>query len=60
MAPCGENGEFHILVTWAPVFRGRIELTLTSVLCGERFCHQRYLARIYLDGQELPNPEEGV
>lgn len=58
--PCGENGEFHTLVIWAPGFRGRIELTLTSVLCGERFCHQRYLASICLDGQELPNPEEGV
>lgn len=42
--PCGEDGEFHTLVTFAPGFRQPIHLVLTQVECGERFCHQRYQA----------------
>jgi diphthamide synthase (EF-2-diphthine--ammonia ligase) len=44
--PCGENGEFHTLVTDAPCFlSGALELELTYLELGERFCHQRYRAR---------------
>ncbi|MBF4334453.1 ATPase [Vibrio anguillarum] len=44
--PCGENGEFHTLVTDAPCFLGgTLELELTHLQLGERFCHQRYRAR---------------
>ncbi len=43
--PCGENGEFHTLVTSAPSFQGHIELTKLAVDKGERFSHQRYLAK---------------
>ncbi|EME3971973.1 adenine nucleotide alpha hydrolase [Vibrio fluvialis] len=44
--PCGEDGEFHTLVTFAPGFRQSIQLTLTHVQRGERFCHQRYQASL--------------
>jgi uncharacterized protein (TIGR00290 family) len=42
--PCGENGEFHTLVTSTPSFRGHIKLTKRDVEIGERFSHQRYHA----------------
>ncbi|HCG9584089.1 TPA: ATPase [Vibrio parahaemolyticus] len=43
--PCGENGEFHTLVTSTPSFQGHIELTMLAVETGERFSHQRYQAK---------------
>ncbi|CAM3105020.1 ATPase [Vibrio mytili] len=43
--PCGENGEFHTLVTSAPSFQGHIELITLNVETGERFSHQRYHAK---------------
>lgn len=43
--PCGENGEFHTLVTETASFNGKISLTLTHVETGERFSHQRYIAK---------------
>ncbi|ELA8132528.1 adenine nucleotide alpha hydrolase [Vibrio parahaemolyticus] len=43
--PCGENGEFHTLVTSTPSFQGYIELTKLEVEIGERFSHQRYRAK---------------
>ncbi|UTZ35985.1 adenine nucleotide alpha hydrolase [Vibrio campbellii] len=43
--PCGENGEFHTLVTSTPSFQGNIELTMLEVEIGERFSHQRYQAK---------------
>ena len=43
--PCGENGEFHTLVTSTPSFQGHIELTMLEVQIGERFSHQRYQAK---------------
>ncbi len=43
--PCGENGEFHTLVTSTPSFQGHIELTMLEVETGERFSHQRYQAK---------------
>lgn len=43
--PCGENGEFHTLVTSTPSFQGHIELTKLEVEIGERFSHQRYHAK---------------
>ncbi|NDJ83422.1 adenine nucleotide alpha hydrolase [Vibrio campbellii] len=43
--PCGENGEFHTLVTSTPSFQGHIELTMLEVEIGERFSHQRYQAK---------------
>ncbi|WP_219079193.1 adenine nucleotide alpha hydrolase [Vibrio parahaemolyticus] len=43
--PCGENGEFHTLVTSTPSFQGHIELTKLEVEIGERFSHQRYRAK---------------
>ncbi|WP_045409188.1 ATPase [Vibrio jasicida] len=42
---CGENGEFHTLVTSTPSFQGHIELTKLEVEIGERFSHQRYQAK---------------
>ena len=33
--PCGENGEFHTLVTSTPSFQGHIELTMLEVEIGE-------------------------
>ncbi|PQJ44606.1 ATPase [Vibrio campbellii] len=43
--PCGENGEFHTLVTSTPSFQGHIELTMLEVEIGKRFSHQRYQAK---------------
>ncbi|HCE3105135.1 adenine nucleotide alpha hydrolase [Vibrio parahaemolyticus] len=43
--PCGEDGEFHTLVTSTPSFQGHIELTKLEVEIGERFSHQRYHAK---------------
>ncbi|EHH1110588.1 ATPase [Vibrio parahaemolyticus] len=43
--PCGENGEFHTLVTSTPSFQGHIELIKLEVEIGERFSHQRYRAK---------------
>ncbi|HCH1218866.1 adenine nucleotide alpha hydrolase [Vibrio parahaemolyticus] len=43
--PCGENGEFHTLVTSTSSFQGHIELTKLEVEIGERFSHQRYRAK---------------
>ncbi len=42
--PCGEDGEFHTLVTSAPCFDGCIILTLEEIETGDRFSHQRYQA----------------
>ncbi|MGF1722909.1 adenine nucleotide alpha hydrolase [Vibrio kyushuensis] len=52
--PCGENGEFHTLVTQAPCFEGKIELKLLYVDHDERFSYQRYQATA------LPNHKEKV
>ncbi len=43
--PCGEDGEFHTLVTSTPSFQGHIELNKLEVEIGERFSHQRYQAK---------------
>lgn len=43
--PCGENGEFHTLVTSTSSFQGHIELTKLEVEIGKRFSHQRYHAK---------------
>ncbi len=48
--PCGENGEFHTLVTQTASFKGSIELQLTDIEQGERFSYQRYTAK------RLPKP----
>jgi len=45
--PCGEDGEFHTLVTSTPSFQGHIELTKLEVEIGERFSHQRYQAKAF-------------
>ncbi|CAK1911397.1 putative Adenine nucleotide alpha hydrolase [Vibrio crassostreae] len=44
--PCGEDGEFHTLVTSAPCFKGKLKIELENVEQGERFVHQRYQACI--------------
>lgn len=44
--PCGEDGEFHTLVTSAPCFTGKLKIELENVEQGERFVHQRYQACI--------------
>lgn len=44
--PCGENGEFHTLVTKAPCFHGQLDVDLLNIEMGERFIHQRYHAKI--------------
>ncbi|ENC6709639.1 adenine nucleotide alpha hydrolase [Vibrio harveyi] len=43
--PCGEDGEFHTLVTSTSSFQGHIELAKLEVEIGERFSHQRYRAK---------------
>ncbi|KJY82553.1 ATPase [Vibrio galatheae] len=43
--PCGENGEFHTLVTETRSYQGKIALTLTHQEQQERFTHQRYQAQ---------------
>ncbi|MGD8121689.1 adenine nucleotide alpha hydrolase [Vibrio sp. Hep-1b-8] len=47
--PCGENGEFHTLVTDTRSYSGRIDIETTYIEEGERFCYQRYTAK------RLPN-----
>ena len=47
--PCGEDGEFHTLVTETRSYSGSIKLELTHIEYGERFSHQRYVAK------RLPN-----
>lgn len=47
--PCGEDGEFHTLVTKAPSFQGHINISLLNLEKGERFVHQRYQASINHD-----------
>ena len=47
--PCGEDGEFHTLVTETRSYSGRIEVETTYIEEGERFCYQRYTAK------RLPN-----
>jgi uncharacterized protein (TIGR00290 family) len=42
---CGEDGEFHTLVTETRSYKGKIELKLTHQERGERFTHQRYQAQ---------------
>lgn len=49
--PCGEDGEFHTLVTETASYQGKLELLLTHKEEGERFTHQRYVAQI------LPNEQ---
>ena len=44
--PCGEDGEFHTLVTSAPCFKGKLNIELQNVEQGERFVYQRYQACI--------------
>ncbi|SBT15736.1 Dph6-related ATP pyrophosphatase [Vibrio celticus] len=44
--PCGEDGEFHTLVTSAPCFKGKLKIELENAEQGERFVHQRYRAYI--------------
>ena len=44
--PCGEDGEFHTLVTSAPCFKGKLDIELEGIEQGERFVHQRYRACI--------------
>ena len=43
--PCGENGEFHTLVTQTRSFSGSLELQLSHIDHGERFSYQRYHAK---------------
>ncbi|SON51387.1 ATPase [Vibrio tapetis] len=43
---CGENGEFHTLVTSAPCFDGHLNVVFNNLDSGERFTHQRYTAKI--------------
>lgn len=45
--PCGEDGEFHTLVTHAPCFNGYLEINKTEIEKGERFTHQRYEAILH-------------
>lgn len=42
---CGEDGEFHTLVTETRSYRGKLKLELTHKDQGERFTHQRYHAQ---------------
>lgn len=42
---CGEDGEFHTLVTETRSYQGRIDLELTHKEQGERFTYQRYRAQ---------------
>ena len=44
--PCGEDGEFHTLVTSAPCFKGKLKIDQENVEQGKRFVHQRYQACI--------------
>lgn len=49
--PCGEDGEFHTLVTQTSSFKGKLTLELTHVEKGERFAYQRYEAKALLNGE---------
>lgn len=49
--PCGEDGEFHTLVTQTSSFKGKLVLELIRVEIGERFSHQRYEAKALLNGE---------
>ncbi|WP_207890674.1 adenine nucleotide alpha hydrolase [Vibrio sinensis] len=49
--PCGEDGEFHTLVTQTSSFKGKLVLELIRVEMGERFSHQRYEAKALLNGE---------
>ena len=40
--PCGENGEFHTLVTNAPCFSHPINITLEDINKGDRFHVQKF------------------
>ena len=40
--PCGENGEFHTLVTNAPCFSHPINITLEGINKGDRFHVQKF------------------
>ncbi|CCO50163.1 putative Adenine nucleotide alpha hydrolase (fragment) [Vibrio nigripulchritudo SOn1] len=44
--PCGENGEFHTLVTSASCFKGSLSIKAEQIESGERFHHLRYKAKI--------------
>ncbi len=44
--PCGENGEFHTLVISASCFDGELDINFSELDVGERFTHQRYIAKI--------------
>ncbi|MGF1845068.1 adenine nucleotide alpha hydrolase [Vibrio clamense] len=44
--PCGEDGEFHTLVTNAPCFKGSIDIVLQNIDSEGRFSHQKYLATL--------------
>ncbi|MDA0150272.1 ATPase [Vibrio sp. LaRot3] len=52
--PCGEDGEFHTLVTKTDSFNGHIELQVSHLESGERFTYQRYTAKA------LPNTNRRV
>lgn len=43
--PCGENGEFHTLVTNAPCYSEPISITLEDIIKGDRFHVQKYRVR---------------
>lgn len=43
--PCGENGEFHTLVTQTRSYQGCIEVTPTHIDSDGRFSYQRYTAK---------------
>ncbi|UAB70184.1 adenine nucleotide alpha hydrolase [Vibrio sp. SCSIO 43132] len=44
--PCGENGEFHTLVTSASCFKGSLSIKAEQIESDERFHHLRYKAKI--------------
>lgn len=35
--PCGENGEFHTLVTYCPLFRERVQVEVTNKMVHDRY-----------------------
>lgn len=43
---CGENGEFHTLVTQAPCFTGKLQLSQLDIESLSGYCHLRYRAVI--------------
>ncbi|NVD08142.1 ATPase [Vibrio sp. JPW-9-11-11] len=50
--PCGENGEFHTLVTATRSFSGQLVVTPSHIESGERFSYLRYAAK------RLPNSSQ--